>query len=383
MSKFRSVVYLLLLLGAHAPFGYAAEVIPACRLDNSFSNEVTKTLNLSLNAFRSMGSPLAIDNIEINKLGESKNSKKLKVYLVKDAAKNGIDSKGCATRSASPDEELDKLSVRGGCYVVSVDEPELRCSRTALDIFGKKDHSESQQNPTLLYVLTHELAHLLQRRPGEYSGRTINLNITVDRTKRLEQLQANCDPVSIRKELEADEKAFAVMASLLINPPYKSTFLSEQGSMLWNIDRLAVAMDEWQKVGIMRELINQPEVHKSFVPTEFPTPSKTVDRNAKKFVCDALFSKKPISFPERSKSHPGIEQRLRNLIDVLKPLAKRLPTTGGSQEYKSIIDIHRDVSDITTHIFRETGVYTDVLDNSICTIVNSDSPSTNCQQRKQ
>lgn len=372
--------YLFLILFALAPFTYSAEVIPICRLDNSFSSEVTKTLNLSLDAYRSMGSPLAIDNVEINKFGALSNSKTLTVYLVKDAAVDGVDSSGCATRAASPDEQLDKLSVRGGCYIVAVDKPELRCSRAALEIFGTKDHSANQPSPTLLYVLSHELAHLLQKRSGEYSGRTVNLNRALDSAYRLDQLRTNCDPVSIRKEVEADEKAFSIMAALLVNPPYKSTFLSDQGSMLWNIDRLAVAMDEWQKVGVMREMMNQPEVHKSFVPIEFPTPSKTIERNAKKFVCDAIYSKNSVSFPERSKSHPGIEQRLSSLIDALKPIAKKLPTTNGSQEYKAITDTHRNVSDITTQIFRETGIYMDVLHNNICTIVNSDDPREACRK---
>lgn len=141
MRKFRVAEYLLFILCAQASFTYSAEAIPGCRLDNSFSNEVAKTLNLSLNAYRSLGSPLAIDNVEINQPGKLINAKTLKVYLVKDAAIDGVDSNGCATRAISFDEELDKLSVRGGCYVVAIDEPELRCSLTALDIFGAKDHS--------------------------------------------------------------------------------------------------------------------------------------------------------------------------------------------------------------------------------------------------
>jgi len=129
----------------------------------------------------------------------------------------------------------------------------------------------------------------------------------------------------------------------------------------------------------MREFMSAPQVHKAFEPTEFPTPPKRSEANARWFVCDALQGKgKAISVPARSLTHPSIEQRLRNSVEALKPIAQQLPSTGGVRGYKPIARLQQDLGDIFSHMYRETGVYTEALHENVCSIVNAENPSKTC-----
>jgi hypothetical protein len=194
-------------------------------------------------------------------------------------------------------------------------------------------------------------------------------------------LRGNCDPVSTRREEAADTLAFSVLAKVMPVAPYKEPALSERGSLLWNIDRLALASDAWQRTGTMREFMSTPQVHKAFEPTEFPTPPKKIEANARRFVCDALQAKgKAVSFPARSLTHPPVEQRLRNIVEALKPIAQQLPSTGGARGYEPIARLQPDLGDIFSHMYRETGIYTEALHENVCSIVNAENPSKTCGQ---
>jgi hypothetical protein len=129
----------------------------------------------------------------------------------------------------------------------------------------------------------------------------------------------------------------------------------------------------------MREFMSAPKVHKAFEPTEFPTPVKRIKANARRFVCDALQSKgKAVSFPARSTSHPPVEQRLRNIVEALKPIAQQLPSTGGARGYEPVARLQQDLGDIFSHIYRETGVYVEELHKNVCSIVNAENPTKAC-----
>ena len=68
-----------------------------------------------------------------------------------------------------------------------------------------------------------------------------------------------------------------------------------------------LSSDAWQRTGAMREFMSAPQVHKALEPTEFPTPPKRSEANARWFVCDALQGKgKAISFPARSLTHTSL-----------------------------------------------------------------------------
>ncbi len=255
----------------------ALERAPSCRLDNSLLTVVADTLHRAVEAYSSIGKALAIETVEVNATTPSANAKTLIVYVVLDASQGDIDAQGCAKHPAQKGEFLDALSVRGGCVVVAVDKMEIRCSSDAVKIFANVSQRSGRASPALLYVLAHELAHLYQRRLGEYAGRTEKLDLSWDRATKLKALQDACDPASTRHEEEADAIALQILAQLLAAPPYREPLFSERGSLYWNIDQLALASDAWQKAALEREFLSQTKVHPAFVPTEFPTPTKVIE----------------------------------------------------------------------------------------------------------
>lgn len=352
----------------------AAAPVPACRFDDSLKPVVSETLARSAAAYEAIGKALPFETVAINETGQVR-GRTLSVFIVKDASAGDTTPQGCAKSPASKGDPLDELSVLGGCIVVSADVMEMRCSSGAVRLFANAGQNQGRANPGLLYLMSHELGHLYQRRPGQYAGRTELIDLTRDRASKLKELQDACDPISTKRESEADAMALSVMSRLLSKPPYREPAFSEQGSLYWNIDQLALVSDAWQQSSMEREFISRPPVHKAFEPQEFPTPVKKIDANAKRFVCDVLTkSKGMVSYPGKSVSHPPLEQRLRRIAEALQPVAKSLPTTGGQRDFEQIARLQGQLSPIFTHIYRETGVYMEAVQSSICTIVNTPEP---------
>lgn len=348
-----------------------AATVPACRLDNSLKPVVSDTLMRSAGAYREIGKALPFDTVAINATGPVP-ERTLSVFIVKDASAGDTTPEGCAKDPARKSAPLDPLSVLGGCVVVAADVMEMRCSSGAVRLFANIGQNPGRANPSLLYLMSHELGHLYQRHPGQYAGRTDIIDLTRDRTSKLKELQDACDPVSTKREAEADAMALSVMSRLLSEPPYREPVFSEQGSLYWNIDQLALVSDAWQQNSLEREFISRPPVHKAFEPNEFPTPAKKIDASAKRFVCDVLAkSKGTVSYPGKSVSHPPLEQRLRRIAEALQPVAKSLPDTGGQRDFEPIARLQGQLSPIFTHIYRETGVYMEAVQSSICTVVNA------------
>ncbi len=358
----------------------AADQIPTCRFDDSRRTIVSETLNRAIAVYRDLGKPLSIERVEVNPGKSSDDASTLKIVIARDAAAGKVSADGCATAAIGQGDALDALSVRGGCLVVAVGRMEMRCSSGALEIFSRMGAGTNRANPTLLYVLSHELAHLHQRHIGAYAGGVERVELKLDREAKLSSLREACDPVSTSREEEADAIALQVLIRLLAQPPYRETILSERGSLYWNIDLLALGSDAWRKHVIEREAISQPTMHASFNPSQFPTPPKVVEANAKRFVCDVLTKRAgTIAFPGKSATHPPLEQRLRRIAEALRPVADRLPATGSHADFKPVARLQQDVSPILTKIYQETGVYLESVQSKICSIVNGPRPDRACR----
>ncbi|MBL0284330.1 MAG: hypothetical protein IPQ01_10775 [Zoogloea sp.] len=369
----RYLCTLALSMATAATFAAPAEV-PTCRLDDAEKALVQSTLARAAAAFREIGKPLPFDDVKVNeRAGAGKST--LVAYIVTDANDGTVSQQGCSNGTFKSDQPLDPISVRGGCILVAGDRLEIRCSVNAIRIFGDVGQKTDGANPALLYALSHELGHLYQRRVGEYTGRAERIDLTRDQASKLQDLQTSCDPASTRKEDEADTIAVEVLTRTLAQAPYRESLFSDRGSLYWNIDQLALASDTWMKATLKREFMSQPEVHKTFVPTEFPTPAKKVDANARKFVCDVLTrTKGSIYHPLKSLTHPPVEQRLRRIAEALQPIAKTLPDNAAQRPFTTVARLQTDLGPIFTQIYRETGVYMEAVQDSICTKVNAPTP---------
>lgn len=361
----------------------SAQVPPGCRVDEEGGRAAAATIRLAAKAYEALGKPLPFDDVVSNPKLALSTPKSLAVYVVTDASGSTVGKDGCIARKPAlvKGEELDAVSVRGGC-VAAAARMEIRCSSDAVQMFGRQGERPGFANPALLYVLAHELGHILQRRPGEYAGRVEAIDLKQSQQAKLEILSDSCNPGLSKAEEDADRLAVQVLAKLLPDPPYREPLFSAQGSVLWGADQLNLAANNWRKTTLEREFISQTTPHKSFVPTEFPTPKSVVRANAKGFVCDVLTKKSGvILYPWRATTHPALELRMQRVAEALRPLAAGLPKTGAQQEYRPVSVLQEQLSDIFTFMYRETGVYLEAVQSAICTRVNSDNPVEGCSTR--
>lgn len=352
-----------------------AQVVPACRLDNTAAPLVAETIQRAAQAYRELGKTLPFDTVAVNPHSATDTPGTLTVYIVSDANLSKTDAKGCTKQSMDKEEPLDELSVRGGCLIVAADKMELRCSARAVSLFADVGNKPDRANPALLYVLAHELGHIYQRHTGEYEGRVVRVDLAQPREIKLQAIQTSCDPASTAREEEADALAVDVMKKLLPKPPYREPLFSERGSLLWNVDQLVLAANGWQRLSLEQEFISRPVVHKAFVPTEFPTPKTTVEVNARKFVCDTLNGRKgKIYHPLQSTTHPSLDQRMGRIAEAMRPISADLPDDTSKTQFESVAQLQSELSPIFNHIYRETAVYMEAVQADICTIVNAPMP---------
>lgn len=362
----------------------SAKMLPSCRLDEEGGKTVATTIRLAMKAYAALGKPLPFDEVITNPLPAQSTPKSLAIYVVADASMSSVDKNSCIVKKPAVvnGEELDNISVQGGCVAAS-GKMEVRCSSDSVQMFGKQGERSGLANPALLYVLAHELGHILQRRPGEYAGRVEQIDLNQTQSEKLDILRESCEPGLTKAEEDADQLAVQVLAKLLPEPPYREPLFSAQGSVLWGVDQLNLAANSWRKVALEREFISQPEPHNSFVPIDYPTPAPVVQANAKNFVCEVLTRKSGvINYPGRSTSHPPLEQRMQRVADALRTLAAGLPKSDAQQEYQPIAVLQEQLSDVFTFIYRETGVYLESVQSSICSRVNSDKPTEGCHTRQ-
>jgi len=357
-----------------------AQVPPACRLDSAGADAAASTIRLALKAYSELGTPMPFDQVVANPVAPASSDKTLALYVIKDASTSTVGNDKCIAHTPAlvKGEELDSVSVRGGC-IASASKLEVQCSSQAVQMFGRQGERPGLSNPALLYVLAHEMWHIKQKRPGEYSGRVQRIDLKQSQATKLQALRDSCDPGETAAEEDADANAVRVLAKLLPEPPYREPLFSPQGSVLWGADQINLAANAWRQTALEREFISQPKPHKSFVATELPASASLVNANAKAFVCEVLTRQGgSVAYPGRGVKHPPLEVRMQRVAETLRPVAAQLPKAGAKQEYHAIAVAQEQLSDIFTFMYRENGKYLDALQSSICTRVNSDKPMAGC-----
>ncbi|MDR4469070.1 MAG: DUF4157 domain-containing protein [Nitrospira sp.] len=361
------------------PLEHSAEAAPtpSCRFDSSLKEPVRVALDHALEAFK-------LEKISLRFSQGVVNSDKaippgwVAIEVVKDATLDDVDSKGCH-KSEPPQVgqgSMDQISVRGGCYVSGEIPNLIRCSSTAVEAFRAGTSDMRPESPALLYVLAHELAHLYQNRRGEFSGKIETIDLQKSKVMRLQQLEQSCAPGLITKEEEADDIALRILKRKLPAPPYRETVFSAKGSMYWNIDRIRLAANEWNRTNLAHLNQETVPVHDTFNPNKpisLPATPRQVKATSKRFLCDVLKpTKRSIRYPVRQSTHPSAEARLRKIADVLSASASGLSDSDGSQIFHPIAQLQESVSPIFAFIDREFGIYVDNVHSEICSAVNGE-----------
>ena len=377
---FASAVVLVGALAAPAAVWAQATVAPTCRLDATGAQQVETTLRLALQGFKEIGQTLPYDTVVVNPASQLLDPRTLAAYIVRDATVSAVSPSGCVAKvpATLKGEELDAHSVKGGC-VAAASGSRIRCSADAVRVFGRPADGTSKQNPALLYVLSHELAHIAQGRPGEYAGRLQSIDLSSSREEKLRGLKEACEPGLTQAEEDADKQALQILERVLPRAPFREPLFSSRGSVLWGVDQLNLAAHSWSALALEREFVGRPRPHQSFEPTEFPTPAPKIQANSKRFVCEVLTKKKGVvAFPGRSSTHPALEVRIQRVAEALLPLAATLPSTDGATDYQPVAKLQRQLSEVFSFMYRGTGDYLQSVQSSVCTRLNSDNPTAGC-----
>ncbi len=357
-----------------------SSTVPSCRLDHSNVGAVEQAAKVAISGYKVLGEPLPIDRVVVNP-ANGHASESLAIVIVKDAHVDQVDEAGCLGGNQDSQElsAQDSMSVRGGCVVLAGQGHEIRCSSTAIEMFSESASEGGPANPTLLYVLAHELAHLAQGHQGEFIGKIHHLSLSGPIEQKWGNLRRACDPVLVDKEEQADAWALDVLKQSLNTSTYRESAFTDRGAMYWNIDRIRLAAHEWEQA--QSRTLPDDGFHQAFSPESFPTPPEEIKQAAQQFVCDvATHTKGEMAYPARQSSHPAPEQRLRKVAEALEPLAQSLPGSSERTVFPAFAELQQSVSPIFTHIYRETGVYFDSLYSEICSIVNASDHPPSCPQ---
>jgi TPR repeat protein len=150
----------------------------------------------------------------------------LRLVVVRDALVGHVDASGCPTSDEStasvqpdPNARLDPLSVRGVC----VAEPGgVSCSAGALDALLE---DERDPNPTALFLLAHEFAHVAQGETGADDEHTEVVAAAASQAQKIAQLQEACrrDDTMLKQEQAADEVALKAAVAAFGRDPFKAS----------------------------------------------------------------------------------------------------------------------------------------------------------------
>ena len=363
---------------------------PDCRLAANYRTEVERALSDAADAYRREGRALPFTRFTFGGAATVAPAT-LRVEIVTDAAAGEVNAQGCpgARRGGRGAREPDDYTVRGVCEV----EPEsnlLRCSRGALAAVLGSEQPDAPASAALLYVIAHELGHILQQKSGHFSGRVQTIDLASTAERKLTQLRRGCErALEAREEQEADEMALRVLAAKLDGPPYREPALNPRGSLLWQIDRIRLAaarVQQWRgRIG--GEAPAGPhELFDPDAPRSLPASDAYVAWAAARFLCDVFGrTRGTIRYPLRETTHPSAEKRMGRVAEALVARATRASDEGGTRRYQPppgsapLAQLQEDTSGIFAFMDRAHASYVERLHTALCRTVNAGAQNLNCR----
>jgi hypothetical protein len=130
----------------------------------------------------------------------------------------------------APRPVLDEFTVRGVCTAGT---NEIRCSAQALEGLRLAE-GELQASPTLLYLLGHELGHLVLGHVGSLAQPDPTVDLSLSEAQKLARLTQACflDRSQLEREEAADAFALGSLGAAFSEPPFLVQELGPGGSVL-------------------------------------------------------------------------------------------------------------------------------------------------------
>jgi hypothetical protein len=316
--------------------------VPSCRLDGAFAVPLADATRRALDHYR-LGDPVArtITGISLN--SASADASVIELYIVKDAFRDEVDSGGCVPGAPKPrGDSFDLLTVTDVCH--SSDNRHIFCSagsiRTLLD-----SRASAGPSPSLLYLMAHELAHLLGGSAGGFHSPPATISGSLDARSKIAALKKGCEWVGpeIAREQDADARALNVLAALLRQSPYEQIAVGARASLTGHVDALRLdgeRLEKWEtslRLGLDKSLMDALD------SASTPASPKQVALLAKSSLAHILRpGSGTILLPPLRGTHPTGASRLAATAAALTKLARTLspsppPTSPVSDPVSSLL----------------------------------------------
>jgi ankyrin repeat protein len=379
----RAFASILAFLFLDVPLGSLAVTgqVPACRLDTTIERVVSDASSRIVGAYAQLGIALPFDSVDINVQNDQSN-RRLAIYLIKDARQDGVDEKSCIlTARSTPDSppldglcvptrlrncsrsqlremrrrndqmgrfglagacyltntqactesemgktfdniQRDPLTVKGGCVTSIIDgRSTIQCSAGAIKILQTDDAQQREPSAALLFVLAHEMFHVIQANQSAYSGTDSVIDLSASATVKRTQLKQKCDRAPALGDTEdaADAAALRVLTVLWPWMQKKIPPSISRNNLVDQIGFGASYLDQylhmWNDGG---PVIHHPAFEINVVDTDTSVPYTEPDNSAKVFFCDVMRpGRGNMAIPLYHGDHSRLATRMKNISSRL------------------------------------------------------------------
>ncbi len=329
---------------APAPFDAWHYPSPRCRRDETLREDVQGALTRILNALRRSRAPVTwegggavpFQSIAINDGGVDTGM--LHVELVRDAARDAVDAEGCPRgEPASADSgERDERSVDALCQALPVAGVGIiRCSAEGLAALTAEDRRRQRSSPALIYVLAHELSHLVHGDGRSFLPAAQVVDLAVPASAKWNVVTLGCDPRSKRTaatlayERRADEDAMKVLEDLVLadaagDPPQDAAVSIASASM--SVWIAAESVQRWARRWEHGAMLPRAIVEAPLAPDDAYV-RWSVDR----VLCDILTETHGyVIVPTFNGTHPSEPERLALISTGFARVAPRFHPVAGA-----------------------------------------------------
>ncbi len=201
------------------------------------------------------------------------------------------------------------------CRVERVEEARavVRCSAKALRAL---DLAPGSPDPAILFVVAHEVAHVLLGHGGDFIDPTLVVDRATPVGSRLSKIIEGCTSreESVKAEEAADAEALRVLERAISEPAYTEEFVQPAARRTLFVGRLRQAAAELAAVSAPDSSAQLPEVLDS---PRLPVDEAYVAWASERVLCDAVHAKKPLLVPLRNTTHPDAASRMAALSERL------------------------------------------------------------------
>ncbi len=313
---------------------------PPCRRADGLSEVVKTAAERILNTLQRPRLPVVWINGQITSKRVAVNDgglagDVLHVELVRDAATDAIDAKGCPliTTLSPTTSDRDERSVPALCQAIPVEGIDvIRCSADGLAALVDADIRRGRSSPALTYVLAHELSHLAHGDARSFLPVAKVIDLALPADSKWEIAAEGCDQRSRRDaavlslETRADADALKVLEDIALQDADASQDPAVSISL--------TSMDIWTSTETVkrwsRRWQHSAELPAAIVDAPLAPDAAYIAWSADRVLCDLLtIGEGYVLVPTFNGDHPSEPTRLASISVELARVAPRFHGSSG------------------------------------------------------